>query len=38
MFNVSREARKFIEHAAKNGVPEAVDVLNKVCPRGHCDI
>ncbi|KAL7644780.1 UNVERIFIED_CONTAM: hypothetical protein RMT77_004593 [Armadillidium vulgare] len=32
------EARKLIEHAADNGVEEAIEVLEKVCSKGKCDI
>ncbi|XP_068237534.1 uncharacterized protein [Palaemon carinicauda] len=32
------DAHRLIQHAASNGVPEAVDVLERVCSRGHCDV
>ncbi|XP_045612217.2 uncharacterized protein [Procambarus clarkii] len=32
------DAHKLIRHAASNGVPQAVEVLEKVCSTGHCDI
>ncbi|XP_053655533.1 uncharacterized protein [Cherax quadricarinatus] len=32
------DAHKLIQHAASHGVPEAVEVLEKICSRGHCDV
>ncbi|XP_063611572.1 uncharacterized protein LOC134785217 [Penaeus indicus] len=31
------DAHELIKQAAAKGVPEAIDVLDKVCSRGHCD-
>nr|XP_027232485.1 uncharacterized protein LOC113823951 [Penaeus vannamei] len=31
------DAHELIKKAAEKGVPEAIDVLDKVCSRGHCD-
>lgn len=31
-----REPHRLIHHAAAKGVPEARDVLNEVCAKGHC--
>ncbi|KAK8396098.1 hypothetical protein O3P69_005302 [Scylla paramamosain] len=31
------EAHKLIRHAASHGVPEAEEVMKRVCSKGHCD-
>lgn len=35
--SLSSDAHQLIKMAAKEGVPEAQEVLEKVCSRGHCD-
>lgn len=36
-FSLSSDAHQLIKMAAEEGVPEAQEVLEKVCSRGHCD-